>query len=489
MRMVLHSTGSGKWYSSLTSTTFGGARGLDQLGSDLEDIERKKLIYRVQKSVTGLVVPNGQNYVTLSVGAGFAPSYVAAVSAEATGSIVASLSGSLFNVHNMVLQSGSNVLLPKNLVVVVSASTGNPLQSFSDGTDIYALMQVSSSVADGDTFDDVTKRVQLSFVKANSTRTGLISASISDVQGKQIQYSYPRRIVFDEIPDDAYLDSIFVDMVTDLSSALASAIASISSSISLDSAIDNQIGAATQTDRHIEIRMTSPFSWSFTNAGGTRHFLEVNAGGQWVKFDVDNFDVLNTNTAQFLNSLRTNVSGNWVQLSAGTVQASGSLIVMSATGSNLVLSSGADLVMGDGYKLASTYTSNFVLANSVADWNTYVTDFGQISLFDALHFLSQSMTGSKGQMRRDAVVLSTQNADTNITYPTNLDAPLLNFSSYPSSSFVSGVLVYVNGQLQRNGQDGAANHDVYPGTAPANGDLKFEFKIHKDDVITMIIPN
>lgn len=485
LRRFLYSTGSGNWFDDIPLSPDGQRRGFAQLASDLGDMENKKFSFRTQKNTVGLVVPTGQNYVTLSVGAGFAPSYVAAVTAQATGTIVTQLSGNDFNLHSLRLTSGSNVLVPKNLVVVVSASSGNPLQA-SSGEDIYALLQVSSSVTDGDTFDDSTKRIQLSFVQANSTRTGITSASVADVQGKYIQYSYARRIPLDQIPDDAYLDNVFVDMVADLSAAVAA----VQASTNLNSAIDNQVGAATQTDRHIEVRITSPFSWSFTNAAGSRQFLTVDANGDTVRFDVDNFDVRNVNTAQYLNSLRTNVSGNWVQLSAGTVSASGSLTVSSATGSNLVLSGGGNLVMLDGYKVFSTYTGEFKLADSVADWNQYVTNFGQVTLFDALHALSQSVTGAKGQRRRDAVVTANSiTADTNVTYPTNLDAPLLDFSAYPSASFVSGVLIYLNGQLQRNGENGSSNHDVYPGTTPANGDLKFEFKLNRDDVITMVIVN
>lgn len=491
LRRILYSTASnGKWYDDVPATAIGGPRGLFQLGGDLEDLERKRLVYRVQKNTVGLQVPIGQNYVTLSVGAGFAPGFVAAVSAGMTGSVVSLLSGSQYDVHSMELQSGSSALVPKNLVVVVSASTGNPIQSDNgQGFDIYALLQASGSVADGDTFDDVTKRVQLSFVKANPTRTGLVSASIADIEGRFIQYSYARRVALDEIPDDAYLDGVFVDVVADISATVAAALASLSASVSLDSAIDNQVGPATQTDRNIVVRISSPYQWSFANAGGTRHFLQVDTVNSGVSFDVDHFVVNNTATSTFLNSVRTNVSGNWVQLSAGQVQSSGTLLVNSATGSNLILSGGNFLVMADGNKQFSTFTSDFVLADSVSDWNQYVTSFGQVSLFDALQVLSQSITGAKGQLKATAVVTTKLNPDVNVTYPTNLDAPLLNYSAYPSASFVSGVNVYLNGQLQRGAANGGENHDVYPGVSPATGDLRFEFKLEIGDVITMIIPN
>jgi hypothetical protein len=479
LRTFLYSTASGgKWYDDITATPIGGKRGINLLGEDLEDLERKRLIYRVQKNVVGLVVPNAQNFVTLSVGAGFAPTHVAAVTAQMTGTIVSVLTGDVGS-HSMLLNSGSNILIPKNLVAIVTASTGNPIQA-ANGQDIYGLLQAESGTLDGDTFNDTTKQVQISFVVSNTTRTGLVSASIADIQNKSIQYGYARRVAFDEIPDDAYLDGNFVDMVTELSSSL-------SNIVTLDAAIDNQTGAATQTDRNIEIRMTSPFSWSFANSTGTRRFLEVNASGQYVKFDVNNFDVLNTSTAQFLNSLRTNVSGNWVELSAGNVIASGSLSLGAGTGSNLILSGGGGVTMTDQWKPSSTYTNTFYFASGTAEWSRYVTEFGQVSLFTALHQLSQSITGSQGQNRWDALVTVNIPANTNVHYPTNLDGPLGNFAAYPSASFVSGVMIYYNGQLMRNGIDASANHDVYPGDSLAAGDIKFEFKIKKNDQISMVI--
>lgn len=524
LRLILHSTGSGKWYSGLTTTDYGGARGLDQLGTDLEDIERKRLIYRVQKNTVGLKVPTGQNYVTLSVGSGFAPGYVAAVSTGMSGTVVSSLSGSQFNVWSSASQTGNNVLVPKNLVVVVSASTGNPIQSEGGtGFDIYALLQVSSSVADGDTFDDSTKTIQLSFVKTNDARNGLVSASIADIEGRTIQYSYARRIPLDNIPDDAYLDNVFVDVIADISSSINSvvsaSIAVLSSSIinivnnslmsgvlnttvvniisysagqyvTLNQVINNQTGTV-NTNNDIQINLATNTSWSFSNSSGSNIF-NVNNGANnsgSVYFNVDYFNVVNNYLATFMSGIQVSISGNYITINNGTIVSSGSLSVGAGSGSNLNLSGGFGITITDDGKTNSTYTNTFYIASGTNEWNQFVTNFGQVSLFQALNELSQSITGSKGQRKATAVVTTTVNADVNVTYPTNLDAPLLNFAAYPSASFVSGVNVYVNGQLQRPGANGSDNHDVYPGTTSTSGDLKFEFKLHKDDVITMIIVN
>jgi len=71
---------------------------------------------------------------------------------------------------------------------------------------------------------------------------------------------------------------------------------------------------------------------------------------------------------------------------------------------------------------------------------------------------------------------------------TNLDAQL---GDYSLVNFVTDVDVYLNGQLLRNGANAAANHDVYPGTSAATGQVKFEFGVlaspGNPDTITMIV--
>jgi hypothetical protein len=57
--------------------------------------------------------------------------------------------------------------------------------------------------------------------------------------------------------------------------------------------------------------------------------------------------------------------------------------------------------------------------------------------------------------------------------------------------FVTDVDVFVNGVLLRNGANAAANEDVYPGTDPSTGDLRFEFTLKgtgsKPDVVTVVV--
>ena len=74
------------------------------------------------------------------------------------------------------------------------------------------------------------------------------------------------------------------------------------------------------------------------------------------------------------------------------------------------------------------------------------------------------------------------------TTTSNLDVDLPDYSTV---TFVDDCDVYLNGVLLRNGANAAANEDVYPGTTPAQGMLRFEFPLRgggaKPDVLTMIV--
>jgi hypothetical protein len=114
----------------------------------------------------------------------------------------------------------------------------------------------------------------------------------------------------------------------------------------------------------------------------------------------------------------------------------------------------------------------------------YETAFGgEVSLMNAIVQASVAENRDKTV----AVVTSTTTADTDVGGSgggTNLDAQL---GDYSGVTWLTDVDVFLNGVLLRNGADAAANHDVYPGTSPALGQLKFEFTVKTNDVITMII--
>ncbi len=476
LKRIMHSTGTGNWYDDVPlSPGTSSRRGLSQLGSDLKTVESKLFLFRTQ-TLTPVTVPVGQNWVVLNAGSGEVPGFPAAVSTLATGSIVSVLSSDV-GAHHLDLVSGTSAILPKNLAVIVSALNGNPLQD-SGGRDIYALLQAESGVSDGTVFNDTTGQVQLSFVVTNGSRTALSACNTPDIAGKAINYSYVRRTGFNNVPEDAFLDGVFVDAIFDVSGTVADI-------VTLDLALDNQVGAVTQA-QNIDIRVSDGFSWNFADSVGTTNLFKIapSSGGDIVQVSADRFDV-RSGIAQFVSGVSVAVSGTRINVgsTAGVIDSSGPLTVRS-TSANLILSGGTAVEFVDSYKLGSTYTGSFKFASSSADYSSFKTSFGETSLLRALQIMSSSIGTTSSTQRFDASVTVDASANTNMRGAVNLDASL---GDYSTKNFVNEVKVYVNGNLKRNGADATANNDVYPGTTPSLGGLMVEFDLYAGDVVTMFI--
>ena len=128
------------------------------------------------------------------------------------------------------------------------------------------------------------------------------------------------------------------------------------------------------------------------------------------------------------------------------------------------------------------------VTETTTEITTYETNFGgEVSLFNAIN---QAYAQSTARRKVVAVVTTTAVADTDVSGPSddnNIDADLGDLSA---GTFVTDYDIYLNGVLLRNGANAAANHDVYPGTSLANGQLKFEFTVKstgsQPDQITVI---
>lgn len=459
---IKRATGETKWYTALTG------RDLKTTAIDLTDLENKKFLFRAQ-ILTDVSVTAAQNWEVLSVAGSEAPSEVAAVgTGTANGAVVALATN---GAHSLAEVAGVNALNPKNLVIVRDATTGDPI--LSGGKQVYGLIQGETGMLDGDAFDDTSKRAQISFVIENATADDLIACPVVDIAGKSINYSYVRRINLDNVPEQAFLTGAFVDQ-------------SGSVDVTLDNAIDNQSGPASQV-QNIEVRIADTKSWAFEDSTGTDKILEVAAaaGGDSVNMKVANLTVVNANSIDFSNGLIVDSSGTDLDIgvTAGQIGSAGKLDLVSAAANDLSLLAGGEMIFSDTNKAGSSYSGNLKLAETQAEWTTFDTNFGEVSLLNAI---SQAYSKSK----HDKAVAATTgaiNADVNVsgtTAPTNLDATLLN---YTGKTFVDDVDVYLNGVLLRNGADASANHDVYPGTDSDYGDLKFEFKLKNGDQITMVV--
>jgi hypothetical protein len=409
--------------------------------------------------------------VTLSAASSQTPAQTAAVGGgSAEGAVVSTLSGDVgtFSLNEV---AGPNAIQPKNLAVVRDSTTGQPIQS--GGKDVYALLQAETGTVDGDTFNDTAKQVQLSFVRENSAGNDLEQVPGSDIGGKTINYSYVRRVKFDSIPEYAFLAGAFVDE-------------SATAEITLDRAIDNQSGAATQA-QNIDWRISDTFTLDFQDPSGVRNLVRIapNSSNDAVNFDVDTFDVDNVNRADFLNGVRFDSGGTAIDVGdvAGTISSAGLLALLSGGAADLRLNAAGEFDLIDGNKSGSTYAGQLKLSDTSQEWSDYETVFGEVSLLRAIYLASIEAGHTKAYAVVTAAAIL---ADVNVTGAggsPNIDAQLLDYSGV---TFTDDVDIYLNGTLMRNGANAAANHDVYPGDSPANGDLKFEFVLKVNDVITMV---
>lgn len=415
--------------------------------------------------------------VVLSQAGSETPTETAAVGAgTATGAIVAVLAtdvGKWFTTN----VSGPNAISAKNVVIVRDASNEQPIQN-GNGKDVYGYLQTETGVVDGDTFNDTTHQVQISFIAENLAGSAFEHVDAVYTGGKTINYSYVRRINFDAVPETAFLSGVFIDQ-----SAAAS-------DVTLDRAIDNQIGPATQT-QNIRWQVSDTFTLDFEDSTGVRNIFQIApaSGNDSVSFDADTITFTNpTNATTFTNGVSFDTSGTQlnVGVTAGQIDSAGALTLLSAAASDLTIRAANEIFFDDVNQTGSTWaqTAGIKLSDTTAEWDNFETAFGEVSLLNAIY---QARQGS----RTKGVAVPTGNisADTNVTFVgggANIDAQL---PAYLDADFVLKVDVYLNGVLLRNGANSGSNHDVYPGTTPANGDIKFEFGVKagsKPDVITMI---
>jgi len=426
-------------------------------------------------SWTGATLAGGAgDVVVLSVASSEAPSETAAVGSVATeGAMVAYNAG--FAEFSLAEVAGQGPIRPNNLCLVVDADTGQPIQSEITETnlrDVYALIQ-SEIVTDGHTFNDVDQRVMLSFVRVNAEGIDLEACPAADIAGKIINYAYVRQMHLDNIPKWAFLTGAFVD-----ETALGE--------VTLNRAIDNQSGIATQT-QNIDWDVADTFELAFTaDAGGTNMLiLSPTAGGNTMQINIDTLDINNTSDADFLNGVKLDSGGTEIDIgvTAGTIETTST--------NDLKVKGAGELYLDDGNQTGSSWaqTDGIKLSDTTAEWDAFETEFGgEVSLLRAIVLASKK----ENRTKTTAAVTGNITANTNVTGAAgspNLDAQLADYSYV--GSFVDDVDVFLNGELLRGGVDAAANHDVYPGDTPADGDLKFEFALHYDavkpDQITMIV--
>jgi hypothetical protein len=455
---------AGNWYDD-NQTANAKKRGIAALNVDLDDIEEKRLLFRSQ-ILTDITVGAGNAYVILSVAGSETPSETGAVGAVTTEGAVVAFNAT-FGTATLDEVAGTTAITPKNLCVVREADSGDPL--LSSGRTIYALLQCEANV-DGQTFNDVAQRVQLSFVRLNAAGDDLELCPVADIQNQDINYSYVRRVAFDNIPEDAYLSGAFIDDAA-------------GSTVTRQSAYDGQgatpVDVTTNSILDLEgagliwnIRDDAEavlFQVTEGSGGGTS---EITIGPDVDLYDNDAVDV------DFLSGIQA-ASGTTqidIGVNAGRIETNGA--------ADLIIDGTQELLFDDGNRAGSTWAAEVKLTETTAEWDAYETQFGgEVSLFNAI--VQAAKTGTR---RTKVYANGTANtgSDTDIggvAGGANLDTQLPDMSA---GDFLTDYDLYLNGELLRPGANAAANNDYYPGTSLANGQIRFEFNFKSNDVICVI---
>lgn len=466
---VKRAIGDADWFSDI-ATVNGKKRAIKDLNTDLDDLEEQKVLARVAV-LTDVSVTAAQNWEILSFAGSETPTQVAAVALTQDGAVVAqsALSGAGFNAHELTEIAGSNAIDPKNLVLVRDATTGQPVQS--EGRDVFGLLQYESTGVDGAAFNDTSagNRVKISFVRLTTGLDDLEACPVGDIAGKTVNYSYVRRLKFDDLPEEYWLNgSTFTDHTTQVD-------------VTRQRAYDNQGTTPVElsTDADLDLALTK--AWTIRDAADA-DLLQVTEGSGagnttvTVGADVDTLDV-NAAVNDFAEGLRVDSAGQRINVgeTAGLIE--------STSTNDLRIRGAGELLLDDGNQTGSTWAQvGIKLSDTTAEWDAFETSFGEVSLLKAIVEAKNAGTDSKTFA---VVTAATVAADTDVSFADgNIDAAL---PAMDGGSFLNDYDVYLNGTLLRPGADASANHDYYPGTTLATAaKLKFEFQLRINDVICVV---
>ena len=462
---------AGNWWDDIP-TVNSKKRDLFDLNTDLDALEIQKVICPVQV-LTNITVGGAANFVVLSVAGLAAPTDIAAVNAgTALGAIVATLAGDV-GANDLTEVTGKNALSPKNMVKIRDASTKDAILSGS--LEIFGLIQAESGVVDGDSFNDTDHQVQLSFVR-NDGSDDLEACPAADIQGKTIEYSYPKRLAFKGLPEDcAWPPTTFSDQVASVD-------------VTRDNAYDNQGATPVTVATNALLNLSSGISTRYRDNAAANLFsiLEGSGGGTSeveLGGDVDLFDN-NAVENDFVAGLKIRTGGTrpiHIGVNDGVIESVG-------TDKDLEVRATQDLYFDDKHQTGSTWaqTTGIKLAAATAEWDAFEVNFGEVSLLNAINQSAASSSVTKTH----ATVTANTAADVDVGGTgggANLDAQIHDLSN---GNFVDDHDVFVGGELLRGGANAAANNDYYPGTSLALGQIKFEFSLkgtgNNKDVIAVI---
>jgi len=416
------------------------------------------------------------------LGTGELPSNTtAAVGAVTTLGTVVAVHGSNFGEHILSEVAGGNAINPLNLLEIVDGSTRDPI--LSDDRKVYGLLQGESGVTDGVTITDTTAtRVQISFVRVTATGDDLEAAPAADVGGATINYCTRERVRYEDLNEYDFLSGAVIDVPPS------------GATVDLQTAINNQGSTPVDITTDIVLDLEGAglqWCWRDDLEADLFCITEGSSGGTSevsIEPDVDTFRV-EAVVNDFDNgaSFDTGAAGTTINVgvTANQIDSGGALTVASGGSADLNLVGALETNLTDSYRSGSTWslTDGIALANSSQEWTDFEAAFGEVSLLDAI---TQAGTSSVVRTKVYATVTATTTADNDVSGPANDNNLDTNLGDLSSGTFVDDYDIYLNGKLLWNGANAGDNKDVYPGTALANGQLRFEATVKVGDVLAVV---
>lgn len=471
---------AGNWYDDLNvpgTFEFGAQRGVNDLNSDLHDLERKRVLVTVS-NLTDVIVGAGNNFVILTL-AQLPSNTTQAVGVSTTLGTVAAFNAT-FGTNTLDEVASTTAISPKNLCEIVDGATRDPI--LSSGRTIYALFQVET-VTDNIVMTGTTpNRAQLSFVRINAAGDDLEAVPFADIATKTINYSSVERKGLDSLNEQDFLRGAIVDVPA-------------GTTITRQVAYDNQGTTPVEVLTNSDLDLNSAgIYWAIRDLANANllKITEGSTGGTSTVLlgtDVDVFDV-DAVLNDFLNgaSFDTGAAGTTINVgvTANQIDSGGALTIQSGGLGNLNLNgNGGELNLTDKWRAGSTWSlaAGFAISSSSAEWSLFETNFGEVSLLNAINQAYASAAGLSRGTKTYSNVTVTSVAGTDVGLATGkLDTALPDMSL---GSFLDHD-VYLNGSLLRPEAAYPGANDYGPGTVLNPARLKFEFTVKVNDVICVV---
>lgn len=412
-----------------------------------------KLALRDRLQLQDVTVTAAQNWEVLSFAGGEAPSRVVAIATSVEGAVSAQLAGAVGS-HSLTEITGNDALNPKNLCMVVDASTGDAIQS--SGRQVYALLQVGNLAVDGNAFDDSNNAGQLSFVRPNATYDDLEACPVADIATKSINYVYADRESLDGWSEqDFRQSSVLVDL------------AAPGVTQSLDIAYDG--GSVVDVDNtNVDWRLTDTKHFYVSDATGAARILDVHAEATGDEIDINAPGGIDVSAGDLtMASSKATISGVEIGGVSGQVASTGALDL--------------SLVGQDDITFVTTRQAALPLDDATTGSISALPGGPHASVAAAIKYaIEHGISFNLG------VTVLSSNYGQDVNVPGGAGGLDISSPHSIDMNTPSGVdtFIFLNGVLQYGG-NGTTNNSVYAGDTPANGDIKFDYPrgVRSGDVI------